>query len=81
MESALVRSIEELEKQLKELKLEKRRILLAGKKTEEIDNKIQVIEFEIKNITQEKINNWLVIKKYILAYKKIDNNSFYIKGC
>ncbi len=53
MESALVRSIEELEKQLKELKLEKRRILLAGKKTEQIDNKIQVIEAEIKEASQE----------------------------
>ena len=49
MESALVRSIEELEKQLKELKLEKRRIVLAGKKTDQIDEKIQVIEDEIKN--------------------------------
>lgn len=48
-----MRSIEELEKELKELKLEKRRILLAGKKTEEIDVKIQAIEFEIKNITQQ----------------------------
>lgn len=48
-----MRSIEELEKQLKELKLEKRQILLAGKKTEQIDNKIQVIEAEIKEASQE----------------------------
>ncbi len=53
MESALVRSIEELEEQLKELKLEKRRILLAGKKTEQIDNKIQVIEYEIENVSKK----------------------------
>lgn len=48
-----MRSIEELEEQLKELKLEKRRIVLAGKKTEQIDNKIQVIEYEIENISKK----------------------------
>lgn len=48
-----MRSIEELEEQLKELKLEKRRILLAGKRTEQIDNKIQVIEHEIENASNE----------------------------
>lgn len=48
-----MRSIEELEEQLKELKLEKRRILLAGKKTEQIDNKIQVIEYEIENVSKK----------------------------
>ena len=53
MESDLVRSIEDLEEQLKELKLEKRRIVLAGKKTEQIDNKIQVIEYEIENISKK----------------------------
>lgn len=48
MESILVRKIEELEKELKELKLEKRQILLAGKSTENIDNKIKRIELEIE---------------------------------
>lgn len=47
-----MRRIEELEKQLKELKLEKRQILLAGKNTDEIDNKIKVIDEEIKNINR-----------------------------
>jgi len=43
-----VRRIEELEKELKELKLEKRQILLAGKNTENIDSKIKLIELEIE---------------------------------
>ncbi|MDU2756733.1 MULTISPECIES: hypothetical protein [Clostridium] len=33
---------------LKELKLEKRRLLLSGKRTEEVDIKIKEIEIEIK---------------------------------
>ena len=68
MESILVRKIEELEKELKELKLEKRQILLAGKSTENIDNKIKRIELEIEASRQHII--LLVIIYHIYAYKK-----------
>ncbi len=40
-------SIEKLRERLKELKLEKRELILAGKKTGEIDEKIELIENEI----------------------------------
>ena len=40
--------LELLKDKLKELKLEKRRLLLSGKKTEEVDIKIKDIEIEIK---------------------------------
>ena len=39
--------LELLKDKLKELKLEKRRLLLSGKKTEEVDIKIKEIEIEI----------------------------------
>ena len=46
--------LNKLENQLKELKLQKRNLLLAGKDTEEIDILIKEIEERIKN---EKILN------------------------
>ncbi|MBP1890850.1 sulfur transfer protein SufE [Clostridium moniliforme] len=39
--------IEELNECLKQLKLEKRQLILAGKKTSYIDEKIRIIEEEI----------------------------------
>lgn len=40
--------IQDLEQKLKELKLEKRELLLAGKKTTNIDEKIKTIEYNLK---------------------------------
>lgn len=44
-----MREVEKLQIKLKELKLEKRQILLAGKGTEEIDFKIKEIEQQIRD--------------------------------
>ncbi|MBD7913358.1 MULTISPECIES: hypothetical protein [Clostridium] len=44
-----MRKIEDLEKKLKELKLEKRQILLAGKNTDIINSKIREIELKLKS--------------------------------
>ncbi|MGL5868267.1 hypothetical protein [Clostridium chrysemydis] len=40
-------NIEKLKERLKEIKLEKRELILAGKKTGEVDEKIELIESEI----------------------------------
>ena len=45
--------IQELEQELKELKLAKRQLLLAGKKTDTINNNIKEIEKEIKSLKVE----------------------------
>ncbi|MDS0528170.1 hypothetical protein NNC19_21000 [Clostridium sp. SHJSY1] len=45
-----MRKIEELENKLKELKLEKRQILLARKDTDMIDEKIKEIELKLKTV-------------------------------
>lgn len=45
-----MRKIEDLEKELKELKLEKRQILLAGKNTDTINSKIKEIELKLRDI-------------------------------
>lgn len=42
--------IEELEEQLVELKLKKRNLILAGKNTEQVDDMIKVVEYEIKQV-------------------------------
>lgn len=47
-------NIQELEQQLKELKLEKREFLLAGKKTTNIDIKIKNIENELSEYNSVK---------------------------
>lgn len=47
MGSVFVTNIEKLKERLKELKLEKRELILAGKKTGEVDEKIELIESEI----------------------------------
>ncbi|MGL4848916.1 MAG: hypothetical protein ACRC28_08305 [Clostridium sp.] len=44
-----MKKIDELKDRLKELKLEKRDLILANKKTEEIDKKIKVVQEEINN--------------------------------
>lgn len=44
-----MKKIDELKDRLKELKLEKRDLILANKKTEEIDKKIKVVQDEINN--------------------------------
>lgn len=48
-----VSKIQKLEQELKELKLEKRQLLLAGKKTEIVDGKICLLENEIKSLVEE----------------------------
>ncbi|MDQ0151049.1 hypothetical protein ACFO6R_13750 [Eubacterium multiforme] len=42
--------IEELNECLKQLKLEKRQLILAGKKTSDIDEKIKIVEEEIDEL-------------------------------
>lgn len=44
--------LEKLQKDLKELKLEKRQLLLSGKKTDNIDIKIKDIEKKIKGFEE-----------------------------
>ncbi|MGL4876243.1 MAG: hypothetical protein ACRC30_16505 [Clostridium sp.] len=44
-----MKKIDELKDRLKELKLEKRDLILANKKTDEIDKKIKVVQEEINN--------------------------------
>lgn len=43
-------NIEELKEHLKQLKLEKRELILAGKKTSCIDDKIKEVEKEINSL-------------------------------
>lgn len=43
-------NIKELNERLKQLKLEKRELILAGKKTSCIDDKIREVEEEISNL-------------------------------
>ncbi|MGL4913026.1 MAG: hypothetical protein ACRC3Y_11425 [Romboutsia sp.] len=44
-----MKKMDELKDRLKELKLEKRDLILANKKTEEIDKKIKAVQEEINN--------------------------------
>lgn len=46
-------NLEQLQQDLKELKLEKRRLLLAGKNIEKVDIKIKDIENRIKENVKE----------------------------
>lgn len=46
----------ELEKKIVELKLEKRELLLSGKSTDLVDEKIKIIEEELENIEVININ-------------------------
>ncbi|MDD6794846.1 MAG: hypothetical protein PUE01_05480 [Clostridiaceae bacterium] len=50
MESILVDSKNQLEEKLKNLKLQKRQLLLAGKKTTDIDKLIDEVQTEIKSL-------------------------------
>lgn len=46
----LLTRIEELKERLKQLKLEKRELILAGKKTSNIDDRIKEVEEEIEHM-------------------------------
>ena len=44
---------EELESKLKELKLQKRQLVLANKNTDNIDQQIKEIEMEIESVAED----------------------------
>lgn len=48
--------IEELKEYLKQLKLEKRELILAGKKTSSLDEKIKEIENSINELQEKNID-------------------------
>ena len=48
---------DELEKKLIELKLDKRELVLAGKNTSSIDEKIKQVELKIKKYIDENVSN------------------------
>ena len=78
MEVCFMTKVEEIEKQIKELKLQKRQYLLVGKATVEIDKAIENLEQQIKwTIIKEELK--YLIRTVVCQRDGCSGNKFYIE--